>query len=219
MAQILVVHRVARLGQMIKRGLHVAGFPHPNHVQQEAQAGGAIQLTRNIVVGERPVLPMGQVSRQTVHRFALVEHASHAVAVGRDGYGVAWRQTGSRDLGRRQVRAVEEAQQQRVECEPEPIGGATAGADLQHILRREPEEAPQFVRGHSPWTALKRWLSSKSGDCGVSIGVSIGQQRFQRACSRPAKRTGAGTEQLWVRRVAAHAVTVAESSQPVNDLT
>lgn len=41
---------------------------------------------------------------------------------------------------------MEKAQQEQVEREPQPVGSATTGPHLEQILRRQPEEAAQFLR-------------------------------------------------------------------------
>ena len=74
---------------MIERSLHVPSIPNGNDVQQEAQAGGTIELTGEIAVRKSPKLPIGDKTRQAMHQFSQVSHASHAAAIGLVGKGTS----------------------------------------------------------------------------------------------------------------------------------
>jgi len=81
MLQVTFQDQVSRRPQVIKCSLHVAGIPNSNDVEQEAQTGGAIELTGEIAVGQDPKLSVGDKACQAMHQFSLVEQASHASSV------------------------------------------------------------------------------------------------------------------------------------------
>src|SRR2546421_4921632 len=82
MLQVTFQDRIFRRTQVIKRSLHVPGIPNGNNVQQEAQAGCTIELTREITVSQDPKLPIGDQTRQAMHQFSLVEHTSYTASIG-----------------------------------------------------------------------------------------------------------------------------------------
>src|SRR6266699_2621507 len=77
MFQVTVLNRIASGSQVIERGLHVAGIPGGNNIEQETQTGGAVELTGKIAIGEHTTLPVGDITDQTMHRFPLIEHTPH----------------------------------------------------------------------------------------------------------------------------------------------
>jgi len=81
MLQVAFLDRIASSSQVIERGLHIAGIPGGNNIQQKTQAGCAVELTGEIEIGEHTTLSVGDITDQTMHRFPLIEHASHAAAV------------------------------------------------------------------------------------------------------------------------------------------
>jgi len=82
MLQVALQDRISRRTQVIECCLHISGIPDSNDVQQQAQAGRTIELTGEISVGQYPKLPIGDKTRQAMHRFSLVEHASHTASIG-----------------------------------------------------------------------------------------------------------------------------------------
>jgi hypothetical protein len=62
--------------------LQIPRIPNGNDVQQQAQAGGAIELAGEIAVGQDPKLPICDKTRQAMQRFSLVEHASYPASIG-----------------------------------------------------------------------------------------------------------------------------------------
>ena len=71
MLQVAVLDGVAGGAQVIKRCLHVAGIPDRNDVEQQAQAGRAVELTGKIAIGEHAALSIGDIARQAMDRFSI----------------------------------------------------------------------------------------------------------------------------------------------------
>src|SRR5258708_26772146 len=81
MFQIAFLYGVSRRTQMIERRLHVPSIPNGNHVEQEAETGCPIKLAGQIAIGQYPKLPIGDQTRQAMHGFSLVEHASYPASI------------------------------------------------------------------------------------------------------------------------------------------
>ena len=68
--------------QVIERSLHVPGIPNSNDIEQETQTGCPVELTGEIAVGQYPKLPIGDKTREAMHRFSLIKHASYPASIG-----------------------------------------------------------------------------------------------------------------------------------------
>src|SRR5450755_108987 len=82
MLQIALLYGVFRRTQVIQRSLHVPGIPNSNDIEQQAQTGCPIELAREIAVGQYPKLPIGDKTRQAMHQFSFVKHASYPASIG-----------------------------------------------------------------------------------------------------------------------------------------
>ncbi len=71
MLQVTVLHPKADGAQMIKRRLHVAGIPDGDDIEQETQAGSAVELTGKIAIGEHAALPLGDIAGQAMNCFPV----------------------------------------------------------------------------------------------------------------------------------------------------
>jgi hypothetical protein len=66
MLQVTVLDGIAAGSQVIERRLHIAGIPDGNDIEQETQAGRAVELTGEIAIGEDTTLPIGEIAGQAV---------------------------------------------------------------------------------------------------------------------------------------------------------
>jgi hypothetical protein len=77
--------RIALPAQVVQSGLHVARVPHGQHIDEQAQTGGAVELASIIPVGQHAKLPIGNVTRQAVNGLSFIQHAPHPSPIGRVG--------------------------------------------------------------------------------------------------------------------------------------
>src|SRR5690348_4862920 len=82
MLQVALLYVVFCRTQVIQRSLHVPGIPNSNDIEQQAQTGCPIELAREIAVSQYPQLSIGDQTRQAMHQFSLVEHASYTASIG-----------------------------------------------------------------------------------------------------------------------------------------
>ena len=82
MLQVALQDRVVRRMQVVERSLHVPGIPNGNDVKQEAETGCLIELAGEIAIGQYSKLPIGDKTRQAMHCFSFVEHASYPASIG-----------------------------------------------------------------------------------------------------------------------------------------
>src|SRR5258708_6914507 len=77
MLQVTLLDGIAGGSQVVERGLHVAGIPGCDDVQQKTQAGCAVELTGKIAIGEHPALSIGDVAGQAMDSLSFIEHTPH----------------------------------------------------------------------------------------------------------------------------------------------
>jgi hypothetical protein len=71
MIQTTLLHSICRRAQAIKCSRYISGILDGNHVEQQAQAGGAIELIGEISVGQYLELPIGGITCQAMNRLSL----------------------------------------------------------------------------------------------------------------------------------------------------
>ena len=71
MLQVTVLDRIPGSSQMIECALHIARIPGSNDIEQEAQAGCTVELTREIAIGEHPALPISDIAGQAMDCFSI----------------------------------------------------------------------------------------------------------------------------------------------------
>src|SRR5258708_39980657 len=77
MLQVTLLDGIAGGSQVVERGLHVAGIPGCDDVQQKTQGGCAVEVTGKIAIGEHPALSIGDVAGQAMDSLSFIEHTPH----------------------------------------------------------------------------------------------------------------------------------------------